>query len=58
MTEGLPSVPLSTTPEAVAERVAAALVQRREVVRVPAALGPVMAGVRSLPSPVFRRLPF
>jgi hypothetical protein len=28
------------------------------VVRVPAALGPVMAVVRSLPSPVFRRLPF
>ena len=58
MTEGLPSVPLSTTPEAVAERVARALVEQREVVRVPAALGPVMAVLRSLPSPVFRRLPF
>lgn len=58
MTAGLPPVPLSTTPEAVAERVATALVERREVVRVPAALGPVMAVVRTLPSPVFRRLPF
>ncbi len=58
MTEGLPAVPLSTTPAAVADRVARALVQQREVVRVPAALGPVMAVVRSLPSPVFRRMPF
>jgi len=57
MTEGLPTVPLSSTPEVVADRVARALVQRREVVRVPAALGPVMAVLRSLPSPVFRRLP-
>ena len=58
MTEGLPAVPLSTTPQVVADRVARALVQQREVVRVPAALGPVMAVLRSLPSPVFRRLPF
>ncbi len=58
MTEGLPAVPLSTTPAAVADRVARALVQQREVVRVPAALAPVMAVVRSLPSPVFRRMPF
>jgi decaprenylphospho-beta-D-erythro-pentofuranosid-2-ulose 2-reductase len=58
MTEGLPAVPLSTTPEVVADRVAEALVRQREVVRVPAALGPVMAVVRSLPSPVFRRMPF
>ncbi len=58
MTEGLPAVPLSTTPEVVAAAVATALVRRREVVRVPAALGPVMAVVRSLPSPLFRRMPF
>jgi decaprenylphospho-beta-D-erythro-pentofuranosid-2-ulose 2-reductase len=58
MTEGLPSAPLSTTPEEVAQAVARALVERREVVRVPRAFGPVMAVVRSLPSPVFRRLPF
>ena len=58
MTEGLPAVPLSTTPEVVADRVARALVEQREVVRVPPALGPVMAVVRSLPSPVFRRMPF
>ena len=58
MTEGLPAVPLATTPEAVADRVARALVQQREVVRVPAAFTPVMTVLRSLPSPVFRRLPF
>ena len=58
MTEGLPTVPLSTTPEVVADRVATALVQQREVVRVPPALGPVMAVVRALPAPVFRRMPF
>ena len=58
MTEGLPAVPLSTTPEVVADRVATALVQQREVVRVPPALGPVMAVVRALPAPVFRRMPF
>jgi decaprenylphospho-beta-D-erythro-pentofuranosid-2-ulose 2-reductase len=58
MTEGLPAVPLSTTPEVVAEHVARALVARREVVRVPATFTPVMAVLRSLPSPVFRRLPF
>ena len=58
MTAGLPSVPLSTTPEVVAEGVARALRERREVVRVPAALGPVMAVARWLPSAVFRRLPF
>lgn len=58
MTEGLPTAPLSTTPAAVADRVARALVAQREVVRVPAAFGPVMAVLRSLPSPVFRRLPF
>lgn len=58
MTEGLVAVPLATTPEVVADHVARALAQRREVVRVPAALGLVMAVVRSMPSPVFRRLPF
>jgi decaprenylphospho-beta-D-erythro-pentofuranosid-2-ulose 2-reductase len=58
MTAGLPAAPLSTTPAAVADRVARALVQQREVVRVPAAFGPVMAVMRALPSPVFRRLPF
>jgi decaprenylphospho-beta-D-erythro-pentofuranosid-2-ulose 2-reductase len=58
MTDGLPAAPLSTTPGVVAQAVARALVERREVVRVPWAFGPVMAVVRSLPSPLFRRLPF
>jgi decaprenylphospho-beta-D-erythro-pentofuranosid-2-ulose 2-reductase len=58
MTEGRPAVPLSTTPAAVADRVVRALAAQREVVRVPAALGPVMAVARWLPAPLFRRLPF
>jgi decaprenylphospho-beta-D-erythro-pentofuranosid-2-ulose 2-reductase len=58
MTEGRATMPLATTPEVVAAHVARALARRRDVVRVPAALGAVMAVARSLPSPVFRRLPF
>ena len=58
MTEGRPAVPFSTAPAVVAERVERALVGRRDVVRVPAALGPVMAVVRWLPSAVLRRMPF
>ncbi len=57
MTEGLPSVPLSTTPQAVAEATVQALVERRDVVWAPAPLRWVMSGLRHLPAPVFRRLP-
>lgn len=57
MTEGRATVPLSTTPEAVADRVVRALDRRQEVVRVPAVFTPLMAVARALPSPVFRRLP-
>ena len=57
MTEGLPAAPLSTTPEAVAEAVRRALVERRDVVWVPSALRWVMSGLRHVPAPLFRRLP-
>ena len=57
MTEGLPAAPLSTTPEAVADAVRRALVDRRDVVWVPSALRWVMSGLRHVPAPLFRRLP-
>ena len=57
MTAGLADAPLSTTPEAVAEAVRRALVERREVVWVPGALRYVMSALRHLPAPLFRRLP-
>ena len=57
MTEGLPAAPLSTTPEAVAEVVARAVVEGREVVWAPPPLRWVMTVVRHLPAAVFRRLP-
>lgn len=56
MTEGLEPAPLSTTPEAVAEAVERALRRGDGTVWVPPALRFVMAGVRHLPRPVFRRL--
>ena len=57
MTEGLPAAPLSTTPQAVADVVARALVERRDVVWAPAPLRWVMTVLRHLPAGVFRRLP-
>jgi len=57
MTEGLKAAPLSTTPEAVAELVARALVERRDVVWAPSPLRWVMSGLRHVPAPLFRRLP-
>lgn len=58
MTTGLPVPPLSTTPEAVAAAIVDGLRRRAEVVWVPASLRWVMSGVRHLPRPAFRRLPF
>ena len=57
MTEGMKPVPLTTTPEAVAEDVVAAI--RRggsRTVWSPPALRYVMTALRLLPRPVFRRL--
>ncbi len=57
MTEGMDSVPLTTTPEAVARDVVEAI--RRggsRTVWSPAALRYVMAALRLLPRPLFRRL--
>ena len=57
MTKGLPAAPLSTTPEAVANVVVGALDGRRRIVWAPASLRPLMAVLRLLPAPIFRRLP-
>lgn len=57
LTEGLTPVPLSVTPDVVAAAIVAAVRSGREQVWVPGALRGVMAGLRHLPRPVFRRLP-
>ena len=57
MTAGMTPPPLSTTADRVAEATDRALRQGREVVWVPGAFRWVMAVIRHLPRPVFRRLP-
>ena len=57
MTEGMDPVPLTTTPEAVAEDVAAAIRKGgSRTVWSPPTLRYVMAALRLLPRPIFRRL--
>ena len=56
MTEGLDPAPLSTTPEAVAAAVVKGLKRGASTVWVPPPLRLVMAVLRHLPRPVFRRL--
>ncbi|WP_030318452.1 decaprenylphospho-beta-D-erythro-pentofuranosid-2-ulose 2-reductase [Streptomyces flavochromogenes] len=57
MTAGLAEAPLATTPEAVASAIELGLRRRSETVWVPGALRMVMAAVRHVPRPLFRRLP-
>ncbi len=57
MTKGMESAPFATTPDVVGAAVADAVRKGREAVHVPRLLGPVFAGFRLLPRPVFRRLP-
>jgi len=56
MTEGMSPAPLSTTPEAVAAAIARGLERGSTTVWVPPVMRLVMAGLRHLPRPVFRRL--
>lgn len=56
MTAGLPSAPLSTTPEAVAAVIVRALQTGAELAWAPRPLRLVMFVLRHLPRPVFRRL--
>jgi decaprenylphospho-beta-D-erythro-pentofuranosid-2-ulose 2-reductase len=58
MTAGLKSVPLATTPDAVAAATVSALTRGKEVVWVPAVLHWVSAVYRHLPVPIVRRLPW
>jgi decaprenylphospho-beta-D-erythro-pentofuranosid-2-ulose 2-reductase len=58
MTAGMKDAPLATTADAVASSVVDALARNREIVWVPAPLRLVMAVLRHLPRPIFRRLPF
>lgn len=57
MTEGLKPAPFATTPEAVADAVFDGVRSGRQVVWVPGLLRWVMAALRHLPRPVFRRIP-
>lgn len=60
MTEGLPAAPLALTPEEVGRQVARAVQRggrRSPTLYAPPALRYVMGVLRSLPGPVFRRLP-
>jgi decaprenylphospho-beta-D-erythro-pentofuranosid-2-ulose 2-reductase len=57
MTAGLAPAPLATTPEAVATAIETGLRRRSETVWVPGALRMIMAALRHVPRPVFRRLP-
>jgi decaprenylphospho-beta-D-erythro-pentofuranosid-2-ulose 2-reductase len=57
MTAGLPVAPLATTPEAVAEAIVAGVRRGRHTIWVPGVMRLVMAVVRHLPRPLFRRLP-
>ena len=58
MTEGMKPPPLSTDVDTVARATVAAIAARRTVVWVPGPLRYLMAVLRHLPTPVFRRLPF
>jgi decaprenylphospho-beta-D-erythro-pentofuranosid-2-ulose 2-reductase len=58
MTAGMKNAPLSTTPDCVATAVADALARDREIVWVPGPLRWLMSGLRHVPRPIFRRLPF
>ena len=57
MTEGLDEAPLAVTPEDVADAVVSAVKHRKELIWVPAAMRPVMSGLRHVPRPLFRKLP-
>ena len=57
MTEGMEAAPFSTTPEAVADAIVAGLRRNAHTVWAPGILRLVMAVLRHLPRPVFRRMP-
>jgi decaprenylphospho-beta-D-erythro-pentofuranosid-2-ulose 2-reductase len=57
MTEGRPEVPLSVTPDQVAEAIVDGVTEKRDLIWVPGPLRAVMSGLRHVPRPLFRKLP-
>ena len=57
MTQGLPEVPMTIDPEDVARIIVTALRKGRETVYAPGPLRFVMAGLKTVPRPLFRKLP-
>ncbi len=57
MTEGRQEVPMSVTPDQVAEAIADGVSNKRQLIWVPAAWRAVMSGLRHVPRPLFRKLP-
>ncbi|HYB29733.1 MAG TPA: SDR family NAD(P)-dependent oxidoreductase [Solirubrobacteraceae bacterium] len=57
MTQGLPSPPFATTPEAVADATVRALTGSAHTIWVPKVVRYVFAVLRHLPRPIYRRLP-
>jgi decaprenylphospho-beta-D-erythro-pentofuranosid-2-ulose 2-reductase len=56
MTEGMTPAPFATTPDKVADAVVAGLAKGREIIWVPAIVGPLFTVMRNLPRGVWRRL--
>jgi decaprenylphospho-beta-D-erythro-pentofuranosid-2-ulose 2-reductase len=56
MTEGMPPAPMSTTPAAVGEAVAAALASGADLVWVPGPLRFLALGMRAVPRPAWRKI--
>ena len=56
MTEGRPTAPMATTPEAVGVATANALARKRDVVWVPARLAILATVLKLIPRPLWRRI--
>lgn len=57
MTAGREPMPMSTTPEAVAQAIVRGVKRNQEIVWAPGALRFVMSAMRHIPRPIFRKLP-
>ncbi len=57
MTEGMTEAPMTINPQDVARIIVTALRKGRETVYAPSPLRFVMAGLKTLPRPLFRKLP-
>jgi decaprenylphospho-beta-D-erythro-pentofuranosid-2-ulose 2-reductase len=57
MTRGIEKAPLAVTPEQVADAAVRAITEKRQLIWVPPPMRAVMAGLRHVPRPIFRRLP-